>query len=88
MTSRNSTRSWREGSAQAGRNSTTWEDIFPATDLSEHLRTQKLLEAWYLLASHNVAVLVDTVKPRAFKLFAFGKVGTLQQLLRLASSLY
>lgn len=81
MTPRNSIQSWREGSAKAGRNSTKWEDIFPATDLSEHLRTQKLLEAWYLLASHNVAVLVDTVKPRAFKVFAFGKFGTLQQLL-------
>jgi len=58
-----------------------WDDIFPKTDLSEYLKTQKLLEAWYLLASHNIAVLVDTVKPRVFKVFAFGKFGTLQQLL-------
>lgn len=58
-----------------------WDGIFPTTDLSEHLKTQKLLEAWYLLASHDIAVLVDTVKPRLFKVFAFGKFGTLQQLL-------
>jgi len=58
-----------------------WSNIFPKTDLSEHLKTQKLLEAWYLLSGHDWAVLVDTVKPRVFKLFAFGKYGTLQQML-------
>jgi hypothetical protein len=45
------------------------------------LTTQRLLDAWYLLADRNLAVLVDTVKPRIFKLFAFGRFGTLQQLL-------
>lgn len=63
------------------RNKKKWDNIFPNTDLSEYLKSQRLLDAWYLLASKNVAVLVDTVKPRVFKLFAFGKFGTLQQLL-------
>ena len=58
-----------------------WSDFFPKTDLSESFKTRKLLEAWYLLAGENVAALVDTVKPRISKLFAFGKFGTLQQLL-------
>jgi len=58
-----------------------WEAIFPSTDLCEHLKTRRLLDAWYLLASKNVAALIDTVKPRLFKVFTFGKFGTLQQLL-------
>ena len=62
-------------------NISDWSDIFPKTDLSEHLKTKKLLDAWYLLAGHDWAALVDTVKPRIFKLFAFGRFGTLQQML-------
>lgn len=58
-----------------------WKDVFPKTDLHECLTTQQLLDAWYLLAGKNLAVLVDTVKPRLFKVFVFGKFGTLQQLL-------
>lgn len=54
---------------------------FPKTDFHQHFKTQRLLDAWYLLTGKNVAVLVDTVKPRIFKLFAFGRFGTLQQLL-------
>jgi hypothetical protein len=58
-----------------------WSKLFPATDLHEYLTTQQLLDAWYLLAGEHIAVLVDTVKPRVSKVFAFGKFGTLQQLL-------
>lgn len=63
------------------RHGPSWNALFPRTDLSEHLTTRKLLDAWYLLAGKNMAVLVDTVKPRLFKFFAFGRYGTLQQLL-------
>lgn len=59
----------------------SWSGVFPNTDLSEHLQTGQLLDAWHLLAGRNMAVLVDTVKPRLFKVLAFGKFGTLQQLL-------
>ncbi len=62
-------------------NTTNWLDAFPKSDLSESITTQKLLDAWYLLGGNDHAVLVDTVKPRLFKIFSFGKYGTLQQLL-------
>ena len=52
----------------------------PQTDLSEHLSTGKLMDAWYLLANRDVALLVDTVKPRILRLFTFGRFGTFQQL--------
>ncbi len=56
------------------------ENYLPATDLSENLTTRKLMEAWYILAGDGVAVLVDTVKPRIYRVFTFGRFGTLQQL--------
>jgi len=55
--------------------------FLPPTDLSEFLTTKRLMEAWYLLASDDVAVLVDTVKPRIYRVFTFGRFGTLQQLI-------
>ncbi len=58
-----------------------WRGFFPKTDLSEYLRTRQLLDAWYVLAGRDWAALVDTVKPRVFKFFAFGRFGTMQQIL-------
>ncbi len=45
------------------------------------LKTEKLLDGWYMLANDNVAVLVDVVKPRIMAVFVHGKFGTWRQLL-------
>ncbi|MFC1461333.1 hypothetical protein ACFLQR_02300, partial [Verrucomicrobiota bacterium] len=50
------------------------------SDLQRFLRTEKWLDCYYMLRAKNIAVLVDTVKPRLFSFFTFGRFGDFQQL--------
>jgi len=44
-------------------------------------RTERLLTNWYMLANDDIAVLIDTVKPKIVNLFVHGRYGTLRALL-------
>lgn len=54
--------------------------MLPATDLSEELRTEQWLDAWYALRGTNIGAIVDAIKPRVRKVMAFGRYGTAQEL--------
>jgi len=55
--------------------------FLPRDDLSWFLKTQKLMEAWYVLSNEDVSVVVDSVKPRILQVFTHGRFGRLQQLI-------
>lgn len=54
--------------------------MLTAISLEEYLTTRELAEGWYLLAGKDITILVDTIKLRIFRVFAYGRLGTLQQL--------
>ncbi len=45
------------------------------------LKTEVLLDYWYVLSNENLTVLVDTIRPRIVQIFAHGRLGTFQMLL-------
>ncbi len=49
-------------------------------DMSEYLRTRRLLSSACILANENTAVYVNTVKPSVRAVFAYGKYGRLHNL--------
>ena len=56
-------------------------DFLPRDDLSWFPRTQKLMEAWFVLSNEDISVVVDSVKPRILQVFAHGRFGRLQQII-------
>ncbi len=53
---------------------------FPANDLSQYLRTERIENAYAILANDSIAAMVDFRKNRVIQLFAFKQFGTLQSL--------
>ncbi|MFA5863919.1 MAG: hypothetical protein WC975_04445 [Phycisphaerae bacterium] len=50
-------------------------------DPSDFMKTEKWLEAWYCLHNKNLTVVVDTIRPRVFRIYTHGKFGDFQNLL-------
>jgi hypothetical protein len=53
---------------------------YPANDLSCYLHTEQMENAYVMLKGENIAALVDFRKNRVLRFFAFGQLGTLQNL--------
>lgn len=58
-----------------------WFEFLNQDDLSRFMKTENLLNAWYVLSNKNVTVLVDATKPRILKIWTHGIFGTLQNII-------
>ena len=56
-------------------------EFLPTTDLSEYLKTEKLLEGWYMLSNKDISVLIEPISARIRAIYAHGRFGRLQKLL-------
>lgn len=55
--------------------------FLPSTDLSEYLKTEKLLEGWYMLSNKDLSILIEPISARIRSVYAHGRFGRLQKLL-------
>jgi len=57
------------------------KEFLPVTDLSEHLKTEKVLEGWYILSNEDISILIESISARIRAIYTHGRFGRLQKLL-------